>query len=80
MALQNSQTEIEFVGKGKSSLIWYPMEDRAVLRPQNHKLTVVIDQNPFGLIGANNLQGPQMLATNSSQQMVFTNVMLTSLL
>ena len=78
LALQTSQTEIEFVGKGKSSLIWYPMEDRAVLRPQNPKLAVAIDQNPFGLIAANNLQGPQMLAANSSQQMVFTNVMLTS--
>ena len=54
------------------------MEDRAVLRPQNPKLAVAIDQNPFGLIAANNLQGPQMLAANSSQQMVFTNVMSTS--
>ena len=78
--LQNSQTEIEFVGKGKSSVIWYPMEDRAVLRPQNHNLTVAIHQNPFGLLSANNLKGPQIPAANSSQPMVLTNVILTTLL
>ena len=71
LELQTSSSAIEFVGQRKSKLIWYPMIDRAKLVNQNKNLTVAIDQNPFGLIDEQHLNGPESF---NATKMVFTNV------
>ena len=55
----------------KSKLIWYPMKDRAKLVNHNKNLTIAINQNPFGLIDAQHLNGPESF---NATRMVFTNV------